>query len=158
MNLVIIKRCIFASGLLHTSRVGKWSGVEGHGSVAASDWIVAWRCGYSEVDVDSAFANGTGKPGGTGADIVGLSGRPVVFFAVSRALGLHQTALFERVGKRVALTDAGEGLLVYAKIILQALHDADQALMALKGLTGGKVTIGLVSTAKYIVPHMLTRR
>jgi DNA-binding transcriptional LysR family regulator len=29
--------------------------------------------------------------------------------------------------------------------------------MALKGLTGGRVTIGLVSTAKYIVPHMLTR-
>ncbi len=66
-------------------------------------------------------------------------------------------ALFERVGKKVALTDAGTLLLSYAKQVLQSLHDADQAMMALKGLSGGRVTIGLVSTAKYIVPHLLTR-
>jgi DNA-binding transcriptional LysR family regulator len=80
-----------------------------------------------------------------------------VSFQIKQIESMTGFALFERVGKKVALTDAGEGLLVYAKIILQALHDADQTLMALKGLTGGKVTIGLVSTAKYIVPHMLTR-
>jgi DNA-binding transcriptional LysR family regulator len=66
-------------------------------------------------------------------------------------------ALFERVGRKVALTDAGTALLGYAKQVLQALNDADRAMMALKGLTGGRVTIGLVSTAKYIVPHLLTR-
>ncbi len=66
-------------------------------------------------------------------------------------------ALFERVGKKVALTDAGKVLLGYAKQILQSLQDADQAMTALKGLSGGRVTIGLVSTAKYIVPHLLTR-
>jgi LysR family transcriptional regulator, low CO2-responsive transcriptional regulator len=66
-------------------------------------------------------------------------------------------ALFERVGRKVALTDAGAELLVYAKTILRALHDADQTLSTLKGVTGGQVTIGLVSTAKYIVRHMLTR-
>jgi DNA-binding transcriptional LysR family regulator len=66
-------------------------------------------------------------------------------------------ALFERVGKKVALTDAGRILLGYAKQMLQSLNDADQAMTALKGLSGGQVTIGLVSTAKYIVPHMLTR-
>lgn len=66
-------------------------------------------------------------------------------------------ALFERVGRAVALTGAGQALLVYATQVLRALHDADQAMMALKGLSGGAVTIGLVSTAKYIVPHMLAR-
>ena len=66
-------------------------------------------------------------------------------------------ALFERVGRRVTLTDAGSALLVYARQVLRSLHDADQAMMALRGLSGGKVTIGLVSTAKYIVPHMLAR-
>ena len=66
-------------------------------------------------------------------------------------------ALFERVGKKVALTDAGRILLGYAKQMLQSLNDADQAMTALKGLSGGQATIGLVSTAKYIVPHMLTR-
>lgn len=80
-----------------------------------------------------------------------------VSFQIKQIESMIGFALFERVGKKVALTDAGEGLLVYAKIILQALHDADRTMTALKGLTGGQVTIGLVSTAKYIVPHMLTR-
>jgi LysR family transcriptional regulator, low CO2-responsive transcriptional regulator len=66
-------------------------------------------------------------------------------------------ALFERVGRRVALTDAGKALLIYARQVLRSLYDADQAMMALKGLSGGQVTIGLVSTAKYIAPHMLAR-
>ena len=80
-----------------------------------------------------------------------------VSFQIKQIESMTGFALFERVGRKVSVTDAGERLLVYAKIILQALHDADQTLMALKGLTGGKVTIGLVSTAKYIVPQMLTR-
>ena len=80
-----------------------------------------------------------------------------VSFQIKQIESMTGFALFERVGRKVTVTDAGERLLVYAKIILQALHDADQTLMALKGLTGGKVTIGLVSTAKYIVPQILTR-
>ncbi len=65
--------------------------------------------------------------------------------------------LFERVGKRAALTEAGKALLGYAKQVLQSLRDAEQAMAALKGLAAGDVTIGLVSTAKYLVPHMLAR-
>ena len=80
-----------------------------------------------------------------------------ISFQIKQVESMAGFALFERVGRKVALTDAGEELLVYAKIILRALHDADQTLTALKGVTGGKVTIGLVSTAKYIVPHMLMR-
>jgi DNA-binding transcriptional LysR family regulator len=80
-----------------------------------------------------------------------------VSFQIKQIESQSGFALFERVGRKVALTDAGAALLVYAKQVLQSLHDADQAMMALKGLSGGRVTIGLVSTAKYIVPHMLTR-
>ncbi len=80
-----------------------------------------------------------------------------VSFQIKQIEAQSGFALFERVGKKVALTDAGTVLLGYAKQILQSLQDADQAMMALKGLSGGRVTIGLVSTAKYIVPHLLTR-
>jgi LysR family transcriptional regulator, low CO2-responsive transcriptional regulator len=66
-------------------------------------------------------------------------------------------ALFERIGTKTVLTDPGAALLGYAQTVLQALRAADQALQALKGLAGGRVRIGLVSTAKYIVPHMLSR-
>ena len=66
-------------------------------------------------------------------------------------------ALFERVGRKVALTDAGALLLGYARLVLRSLDDADQAMTDLRGLTGGRVRLGLVSTSKYIVPHMIAR-
>ena len=66
-------------------------------------------------------------------------------------------ALFERVGRRVALTDAGTLLVEYARVVLRSLREADQAMAALKGTSGGRVRLGLVSTSKYIVPHMIAR-
>ena len=66
-------------------------------------------------------------------------------------------ALFERVGRRVALTDAGELLVEYARVVLRSLQEADQAMAALKGTSGGRVRLGLASTSKYIVPHMIAR-
>ncbi len=66
-------------------------------------------------------------------------------------------ALFERRGRKVALTEAGEVLLRYAQRILDALKDADAALSALKGLTGGRIRVGVVSTAKYFAPALIAR-
>jgi len=66
-------------------------------------------------------------------------------------------ALFERIGKKVTPTEAGRALLLHARVVLQALHDADQALMALRGVVGGHAKVGAVSTAKYIVPHIMAR-
>src|SRR5277367_2763076 len=51
-------------------------------------------------------------------------------------------ALFERIGKKVAPTDAGRALLGYARTVLQALHDADQSLMALRGVVSGRANFG----------------
>jgi DNA-binding transcriptional LysR family regulator len=80
-----------------------------------------------------------------------------VSFQIKQIEDMSGFALFERFGKRVALTDAGHTLLTYARIVLQALQDSDQALMSLRGVLGGRVTLGAVSTAKYIVPHVLAR-
>jgi DNA-binding transcriptional LysR family regulator len=66
-------------------------------------------------------------------------------------------ALFERRGRKLALTEAGEVLLRYAQRIAEALKDADAALSALKGLTGGRIRVGVVSTAKYFAPALLTQ-
>jgi len=80
-----------------------------------------------------------------------------VSFQVKQLETISGFALFERMGKKLVLTDAGEALFGHANVVLQALHDADAALTALKGLGGGRVTVGLVSTAKYFVPHLLAR-
>ncbi len=80
-----------------------------------------------------------------------------VSFQIKQLESMTGFALFERIGRKVALTEAGAVLQGYAKLVLQGLQDADMALTALRGMHGGRVTIGLVSTAKYIAPHLLAR-
>lgn len=80
-----------------------------------------------------------------------------VSFQIKQIESMSGFALFERTGRTVVLSDAGTALLGYARTVLQALQDADQSLTALRGVTGGRIVIGLISTAKYIVPHILAR-
>lgn len=65
--------------------------------------------------------------------------------------------LFERTGRQVALTTAGEYLLVYARRMLSTLKDAEDAMARFKRLETGRLSIGMVSTAKYFIPHLLAR-
>jgi LysR family transcriptional regulator, low CO2-responsive transcriptional regulator len=65
--------------------------------------------------------------------------------------------LFERIGKKVFLTEAGTELHQHSRIIAQQLRDADEALAARKGLSQGRLVITMVSTAKYLVPTLLAR-
>ena len=66
-------------------------------------------------------------------------------------------ALFERRGRKVHLTEAGEHLSRYARVVLDALRDADAAITALKGMRGGRIAVGAVSTAKYFAPALIAR-
>jgi DNA-binding transcriptional LysR family regulator len=65
--------------------------------------------------------------------------------------------LFDREGRSVSLSTAGEYFLVHAKRLLGALKDAENAMARFKKLEHGLLTIGMVSTAKYFVPHLLAR-
>ena len=65
--------------------------------------------------------------------------------------------LFERHGRSISLSTAGEYFLVHVRRLLTALKEADDAMARLKRLEHGLLTIGLVSTAKYFVPHLLAR-
>jgi DNA-binding transcriptional LysR family regulator len=65
--------------------------------------------------------------------------------------------LFERIGKKLYVTEAGQELLMRAREILRALKDAEDALDGLKGLRRGRINLAVVSTAKYFVPQLLAR-
>jgi DNA-binding transcriptional LysR family regulator len=80
-----------------------------------------------------------------------------VSLQVKRLEEIAGIALFERRGKKLVLTEAGGELLRYARQILDALKDADAAISALKGLTGGRISVGVVSTAKYFAPALIAR-
>lgn len=61
--------------------------------------------------------------------------------------------LIERIGERFVATDAGRIMLAAAARIDAALADCRDELLVLEGLSGGRVTFGVVSTAKYFAPH-----
>lgn len=63
--------------------------------------------------------------------------------------------LFERASEGPVVTPAGEKVLLAAQRIEAALRDCEQELAVLKGLKGGKVSAGVVSTAKYFAPQAL---
>jgi DNA-binding transcriptional LysR family regulator len=65
--------------------------------------------------------------------------------------------LFERMGRGVALTGAGELLLHHALRVLGEIKDAEANLMAMAGAKTGQISVGLVSTAKYFMPRLLAQ-
>lgn len=81
--------------------------------------------------------------------------QPAVSMQIKQLEDIAGLPLFERIGKRLFLTQAGGELLRHAQQVLFALKDAEEAFAALKGLRGGRITIAVVSTAKYFAPKLL---
>ena len=65
--------------------------------------------------------------------------------------------LFDRSSRKVALTTVGEYLLAYARRVLAVIRDAEDMVANLRGLKGGRLDVGMVSTAKYFLPRLLAR-
>ena len=80
---------------------------------------------------------------------------PAVTMQVKELEGHIGLPLFERQGRQVTLTTAGEYMLVYARRVLATLKDAEDAAARLQRLEVGTLTIGMVSTAKYFLPGLL---
>ena len=80
---------------------------------------------------------------------------PAVTMQVKELEGHVGLPLFERSGRKVALTTAGEYMLVYARKMLSTLKDAEDAAARLQQLEAGTLTIGMVSTAQYFLPRLL---
>jgi DNA-binding transcriptional LysR family regulator len=66
-------------------------------------------------------------------------------------------ALFDRTGRRLSLSTAGEYFAVYARRLLGTLKEADDAMARFRGVESGLLTIGMVSAAKYFLPQLLAR-
>ena len=71
---------------------------------------------------------------------------------IEESIGLP---LFEHMGKKVYLTQAGEELYTYSRTIQQQLDEAESVIENLKGVKRGKLTIAVASTANYFAPHIL---
>ena len=59
--------------------------------------------------------------------------------------------LFEQLGKKIHLTEAGHEIYHYSRAIGQLLDEAEDVINGLKGAHQGKLTISVASTANYFV-------
>jgi DNA-binding transcriptional LysR family regulator len=65
--------------------------------------------------------------------------------------------LFEQMGKKVFLTEAGRELFHYARSIAQQLAEMEAVFDEIKGLEHGKLTLSVVNTANYFTPQLLAK-
>jgi DNA-binding transcriptional LysR family regulator len=64
-------------------------------------------------------------------------------------------ALFDRCGGRLRLTAAGEEVVNAARRIDVVLNELDNTLAAIRGSRAGRISVGVVSTAKYFAPRLI---
>lgn len=65
--------------------------------------------------------------------------------------------LFEQMGKKIFLTEAGRELFHYARGISQQLAEMETVFDEMKGLGHGKLTLSVVNTANYFTPQLLAK-
>jgi len=82
--------------------------------------------------------------------------QPAVSMQMSQLADVVGSPLFERQGRKLALTQAGQTLVPYAERVAHTLREAGDALDALKGLRHGKLRIAVVATTRYFAPRLLT--
>lgn len=71
---------------------------------------------------------------------------------LTKAIGLP---LFEQVGKRLYLTDAGRELFSTCQEIFQNLEQLEMTVANLKGMKQGKLRLAVITTTKYFMPRLL---
>jgi DNA-binding transcriptional LysR family regulator len=71
---------------------------------------------------------------------------------LTNAVGLP---LFEQIGKRLYLTDAGKELLTTCQEIFEKLDNFEMKVADLKGTKQGRLKLGVITTAKYFIPRLL---
>ncbi|MBV6449223.1 LysR family transcriptional regulator [Nitrosomonas sp.] len=83
--------------------------------------------------------------------------QPAVSMQIKQLEDNISLPLFEHLGKRIYLTEAGRELYQYSRAISQQLADMEVALDELKGMERGKLNISVVTTANYFAPHLLAK-
>ncbi|MEY3404455.1 MAG: hypothetical protein RLZZ86_4077 [Cyanobacteriota bacterium] len=71
---------------------------------------------------------------------------------LTKSVGLP---LFEQVGKRLYLTEAGRELFATCRQIFETMDKFQMTIADLKGLKQGQLRLAVITTAKYIIPRLL---
>jgi len=81
--------------------------------------------------------------------------QPAVSMQVKSLEAQAELPLVEQVGKRIHLTEAGAEIARFALEVHSGLKDCEDTLAAIRGVSGGRLHLAVVSTAKYFAPRLL---
>lgn len=81
--------------------------------------------------------------------------QPTVSMQVKQLSKVVGLPLFEQVGKRLYLTEAGKRLYSTCQEVFAHLAQFEIAIADLKGLKQGSLRLAVVTTAKYVIPRLL---
>jgi LysR family transcriptional regulator, low CO2-responsive transcriptional regulator len=81
--------------------------------------------------------------------------QPTVSMQVKQLAKTVGLPLFEQVGKKLYLTEAGKELYATCQDIFARLDRFEIAIADIKGLKQGTLRIAVVTTAKYVIPRIL---
>lgn len=81
--------------------------------------------------------------------------QPTVSMQIKKLTDTVGLPLFEQVGKKVYLTQAGRALQDFSRQIFDHFTHFEMLLADLKGLKQGRLRLGVVTTAKYFIPRLL---
>lgn len=83
--------------------------------------------------------------------------QPAVSMQIKQLERVVELPLFEVLGKKVYLTQAGETLHNHTQQILGQLKQADEEIDALKGIDRGRVRVAVASTVNYFAARLIAR-
>ncbi len=81
--------------------------------------------------------------------------QPAVSLQLKRLEENAGTALFEHLGRGLTLTPAGREMQSAAQDVMARLRALDDALDGLSHVVRGPLRVAVVTTAKYVIPHLL---
>lgn len=81
--------------------------------------------------------------------------QPTVSMQIKKLTDAVGLPLFEQLGKRIHLTDAGHALLATCREISEQLSRFEMTVSDMKGLKKGRLRLAVVTTAKYFAPRLL---
>ncbi len=81
--------------------------------------------------------------------------QPTVSMQLKKLADTVGMPLFEQTGIRIHLTDTGREVYAACQEVFRAMADLEMKVADLKGIKRGRLRLGIITSAKYLAPHLL---
>ena len=83
--------------------------------------------------------------------------QPAVSMQVKQLESMIELPLFEQIGKKVHLTEAGQTMVKHSRTMIGQLADIERDINSLRGIDGGQLKICIASTVNYFATRLLSK-